>query len=69
MSAKVETTGALEIHRDAFHHDTAVALASLPGQIRGYGHVRARGIEAAHQSEGMLLATLHRRVIPLAKAA
>ncbi|MBS1173340.1 MAG: indolepyruvate ferredoxin oxidoreductase [Proteobacteria bacterium] len=29
--------------------DTAVELASLPEQIRGYGHVKARNIEAARR--------------------
>ena len=50
-------------------YDAAVALASLPEQIRGYGHVRARSVEQVQASEKGLLDTLKRRVIPLAKAA
>ena len=59
----LQTTG------DAAHHEAAVALASLPEQIRGYGHVRARSVAQAKQREAALLATLQRRVIPLRKAA
>ena len=50
-------------------YDAAVALAALPEQIRGYGHVRARSIEQVNASEKGLLDALKRRVIPLAKAA
>jgi indolepyruvate ferredoxin oxidoreductase len=59
----LQTTG------DPAHHEAAVALASLPEQIRGYGHVRARSVAAAKQRETALLAALQRRVIPLRKAA
>lgn len=55
--------------RDAGHYDTAVELAGLPESIRGYGHVRARSVEAARQQEKRLLEALQRRVIPLKKAA
>ena len=50
-------------------YDAAVALAALPEQIRGYGHVRARSVEQAQAGEKGLLDALKRRVIPLAKAA
>ena len=60
---------ALQSSHDAARYEAAVALASLPEQIRGYGHVRARGIEAARQREAELLAALQRRVIPMRKAA
>ena len=59
----------LQVTRDASHHEAAVALASLPEQIRGYGHVRERGIEASRKREAELLAALQRRVIPLKMAA
>ena len=59
----------LQITRDGAHHAAAVELASLPEQIRGYGHVRERGIEAARKREADLQAALQRRVIPLKKAA
>ncbi len=55
--------------RDAGHYDTALELAELPETIRGYGHVRARGIQVARQQELVLLEALQRRVIPLKAAA
>lgn len=59
----------LEVTKDQTHHDTAVELASLPEQIRGYGHVRVRNIEPTRKREGDLLAALQRRVISLKQAA
>jgi len=55
--------------RDAGHYEVAVKLAQLPESIRGYGHVRARSIEAARQEEKRLREALQRRVIALKKAA
>ena len=55
--------------RDAGHYEAAVKLAELPESIRGYGHVRARSVEAARQQEKPLLEALQRRVIALKKAA
>ena len=60
---------ALHKSGSASPYDTAVALASLPEEIRGYGHVRARAIEAARQREGEMLAALRRPVIALKQAA
>jgi len=37
-------------------HATAVALACIPDEIRGYGHVKQRSIEAAKAAEQALLA-------------
>nr|WP_269475706.1 indolepyruvate ferredoxin oxidoreductase family protein [Variovorax sp. SRS16] len=51
---------ALERSRDASQHDAAVALASLPEQIRGYGHVRARSLEPVRERERELLDALRR---------
>nr|WP_221210577.1 indolepyruvate ferredoxin oxidoreductase family protein [Variovorax sp. Sphag1AA] len=59
----------LEVTRDPLHHDCAVALASLPEHIRGYGHVREQHVEKARERERELLETLQRRVIPLKSAA
>jgi indolepyruvate ferredoxin oxidoreductase len=59
----------LEVTRDSGHHRTAIALASVPEQIRGYGHVRAKTLAMAHQCEEELLASLQRRVISLRQAA
>ena len=38
------------------NHATAVAIASLPEQIRGYGHVKDRSVDAAKQRERQLIA-------------
>ena len=68
-----ETVGqalvALQSHGTASHHEAAIALASLPEEIRGYGHVRAKTLETARVREQDLLAQLQRRVIPLKRAA
>ena len=37
------------------NHAIAVELASLPEQIRGYGHVKARNVDAAKAKEAELL--------------
>ena len=59
----------LERTRDSTHHDAAVALACLPEQIRGYGHVRAKTLEPTRERENELLEALQRRVIVLRQAA
>ena len=63
------TLSVLEVTNDAAHHAAAVALASLPEQIRGYGHVRAKSIEPVRKRERELLDSLQRRVIQLRQAA
>jgi indolepyruvate ferredoxin oxidoreductase len=40
----------------ADNHEIAVALASIPEKIRGFGHVKLRHIESAKQEEKSLLA-------------
>jgi indolepyruvate ferredoxin oxidoreductase len=40
----------------ADNHEIAVALASIPEKIRGFGHVKLRHIESAKQEEKILLA-------------
>jgi indolepyruvate ferredoxin oxidoreductase len=50
------------------NHATAVAIAAIPEEIRGFGHVKARHLAAAKKKEGELLATL-RNPRPAAKAA
>ncbi len=40
------------------NYRTAVAIAELPEQIRGYGHVKQRALEAARQEKRRLLARL-----------
>jgi indolepyruvate ferredoxin oxidoreductase len=41
------------------NHGTAVALASLPEQIRGYGHVKEANVEEAKKRRDELLAAFH----------
>ena len=60
---------ALEVTKDSSHHDAAVALACLPEQIRGYGHVRSKSIEPIQKRENELLAALQRRVITVRNLA
>jgi len=59
----------LESHGDPAHHAAAIALASLPEDLRGYGHVRAKALAITRARELDLLATLKRRVIPLKRTA
>ena len=50
------------------NHALAVELASIPEQIRGFGHVKARHLKAAREREAELLAAF-RRPAPRADAA
>ena len=45
------------------------ALAGLPEQIRGFGHIKLRSVEAARQKRAALMAELHGMAAPTAKAA
>ena len=38
------------------NHALALQLAQLPGQIKGFGHVKARHLAAARERWGQLLA-------------
>jgi len=51
------------------NHSTAIAIASIPEEIRGYGHVKARSLEVAKQKEGQLLATFRNNEINSKAAA
>jgi indolepyruvate ferredoxin oxidoreductase len=57
-------------HLSPATHATALALASLPETIRGYGHVKRSGYETARRRQAELMETLeienHR---PTARAA
>jgi len=50
------------------NHAIAVEIASLPQQIRGFGHIKARSVEKAKACEAELLASL-RQSISRANAA
>jgi indolepyruvate ferredoxin oxidoreductase len=53
----------------AANHATAVGLATLPGKIRGFGHVKARHLEAVRKEEAELLARFRSPEPMLAQAA
>jgi indolepyruvate ferredoxin oxidoreductase len=53
----------------AANHHTAVALASLPLEVKGFGHVKARNLKAAKAREATLLAELRSPAPPVLKAA
>ncbi|WP_374122267.1 DUF6537 domain-containing protein, partial [Burkholderia multivorans] len=50
-------------------YDAAVALATLPEHIRGYGHVRERSLEPVRKRELELLDVLEGRTVPLKQVA
>jgi indolepyruvate ferredoxin oxidoreductase len=50
------------------NHATAVAIAAIPEEIRGFGHVKARHLAAAKKKEADLLSAF-RNPRPAAKAA
>jgi len=54
---------------NATNLDTAVALANLPEQIRGFGHVKLRTVEAARKKREALLAEPQETAGAAAKAA
>jgi indolepyruvate ferredoxin oxidoreductase len=51
------------------NHATAVGLAAIPEKIRGFGHVKARHLEAAKREKAELLARFRAPIPPLAVAA
>jgi len=48
-------------------HALAVEIAALPETIRGYGHVKAKSVDAARKQQAELL--LHYRAAPVRAAA
>lgn len=51
------------------NHAVAVGLAAIPEKIRGFGHIKARNLEAAKKEEADLLARFRAPEPPLAVAA
>jgi indolepyruvate ferredoxin oxidoreductase len=51
------------------NHAIAIGLAPIPQKIRGFGHVKARHLEAAKKEEADLLARFRSPTPPLAIAA
>ena len=62
-----EDIAELLVRLKATNLDTAVALASLPEHIRGFGHIKLRSAETAREKREALMTGL--RVAPAAKAA
>jgi indolepyruvate ferredoxin oxidoreductase len=54
---------------DRANHATAVAIATIPEEIRGYGHVKLRHLKAAKAKEAELLATFRSPAPATARAA
>src|SRR5690606_29843806 len=55
-----QTISGLLPHLSADNLAQLVEIASIPEQIRGFGHVKARHLEAARDKEAALLAGFHR---------
>jgi indolepyruvate ferredoxin oxidoreductase len=53
---------------DTGNHALCVEIASVPGKIRGYGHIKARNVEAAKACEAELLALLRKKASPASAA-
>ena len=51
------------------NHAAALALAALPDRVRGFGHVKARNVEAKQHERERMLAEFHSEPHPLASAA
>ncbi len=51
------------------NHAVAVGLAVIPEKIRGYGHVKARHLQAAKANEAALLEQFRAGSVPMLKAA
>jgi indolepyruvate ferredoxin oxidoreductase len=51
------------------NHATALAIASIPEEIRGFGHVKLRHLNVAKAKEAELLAAFRSPAPPAAKAA
>lgn len=54
---------------DRDRHATAVAIAGIPEEIRGFGHVKLRNLKAAREKEAQLLAVFRAPAPAPAKAA
>jgi len=54
---------------DASNHAVAVGLATIPQKIRGFGHIKARNLEAAKKEEADLLTRFRSSEAPLPIAA
>ena len=69
ISAYQETVSGLLATLSKHNLETALDIASVPEEIRGYGHVKARHLLAARAHERQLLAHYHAGPLPQAAAA
>ncbi|MBU9480759.1 indolepyruvate ferredoxin oxidoreductase family protein [Burkholderia multivorans] len=60
---------ALQTNKGQAYYDAAVALATLPEHIRGYGHVREKSLAPVRARERELLGVLEGRIVSLKQAA
>jgi indolepyruvate ferredoxin oxidoreductase len=51
------------------NHAMAVQIASVPDQIRGFGHVKEKNLQKAREREASLLAAFRKPAAPPALAA
>jgi indolepyruvate ferredoxin oxidoreductase len=56
-----ETVGRLLAELSPQNHALAIQIASLPEEIRGYGHIKATSVTAARKKRDELLATFSQR--------
>ncbi len=63
------TIDELLAHLDRERHATAVAIARIPEEIRGFGHVKMRNLKTAKEKEAELLAAFRSPAPAPAKAA
>jgi indolepyruvate ferredoxin oxidoreductase len=54
---------------DRERHATAIAIARIPEEIRGFGHVKMRNLKTAKEKEAELLAAFRSPAPAPAKAA
>jgi len=69
IGAYRQTVAALLPKLTADNLAQAVAIASIPEDIRGYGHVKERHLKAAKQKEAALVAAFHQGPAPATRAA
>jgi indolepyruvate ferredoxin oxidoreductase len=50
------------------NHALCIEIASVPAKIRGYGHIKARNVEAAKACEARLVALLRNKDVPASAA-
>jgi indolepyruvate ferredoxin oxidoreductase len=65
----VQMIGTVLTKLDAANYATAVELASIPDEIRGFGHVKEAAVHAARNKQALLMQALSAKVIEMKRAA